>query len=68
MKNKELKGMSKEELGSKMIELRKELMKENAQIKSGTTPKSPGRVRNSKKTIARILTLLKTKEVTNKDE
>ena len=49
--------LNKEELKSKLIELRKELMKQNAQISTGTTPKSPGQVREIKKTIAKILSI-----------
>ncbi len=55
LRNKELKTMSKDELSNKLQDLRKELMKLNAQIATGTTPKSPGQVRNIKKTIAKIL-------------
>lgn len=66
MKKKELKLMSKEDLKSKLDDLKKELMKFNTQIATGTTPKSPGQIKNTKKTIARILTFLKTKEVEKK--
>lgn len=62
MKFKELKGMSKEELTSKQNELLVELMKENAQVASGTIPKSPGVLKKHKKTIARIKTALKQRE------
>ena len=62
MKKKELKLMSKEDLQSKLDELKKELMKFNTQIATGTTPKSPGQIKNTKKTIAKILSFLKTKE------
>ena len=55
LRNKELKTMSKDELSNKLHDLRKELMKLNAQIATGTTPKSPGHVRTIKKTIAKIL-------------
>ncbi|MFH0977959.1 MAG: 50S ribosomal protein L29 [Candidatus Woesearchaeota archaeon] len=61
--------MQKSELEAKLSELRKDLMKQNAQIATGTTPKSPGQIRNSKRTIARILTQLnreQTKEVATK--
>ena len=58
MKAKDLRAMSKQELGSKLEELRKEMIKHNAQISTGTTPKSPGQVRNIKKTIAKILTIV----------
>jgi len=49
--------MSKEDLNTKLVELKKELIKVNAQISTGTTPKSPGQVRQIKKNIARILTI-----------
>lgn len=62
MKIKDLRQMPKEELLNKLRELKKEIIKNNAQIATGTTPKSPGQVRQSKKTVAKILTLLKEKE------
>jgi len=58
MKTKQLRIMPKEELSKKMLELRKELMKENAQVATGTIPKNPGKLKVTKKTIARIKTLL----------
>ncbi len=61
LKNKEIQGMGKEELEEKLLELKKDLIKQNAQIATGTSPKSPGQVRMTKKTIARILTVLKSK-------
>lgn len=61
MKFKELKALSKDELEKKRTELRKELMKENTQISTGTSPKSPGKLRNMKKTIAKITMLLEAK-------
>ena len=57
MKAKELKAMNELDLESKMIELKKELMKINSQIAIGTIPKSPGKVREIKRTIAKILTI-----------
>jgi large subunit ribosomal protein L29 len=59
MKARDLKGMPKAELIAKLNELKKELVKHNAQIATGTTPKSPGQVKQTKKTIAKILTLIK---------
>ena len=61
MKMNNLTSMNVEDLNAKVKELRKELIKHNAQIATGTTPKSPGQVRQTKKTIARILTVLKQK-------
>jgi len=63
MKINDLRQMNNAELDEKLVELRKELIKHNAQISTGTTPKSPGQVREVKKTIAKILTIKKTKEV-----
>ena len=68
MKIKELRSISNEELKSKLIELRKELIKSNAQVATGTTPKSPGQIKQTKKLIAKILTLQKEKQETQKKE
>lgn len=64
MKAKELKLMNDLDLENKILELKKELMKVNSQIAIGTVPKSPGKVRAMKKTIAKILTIknMKTSE------
>lgn len=61
MKKKELKSKGREELEKQLEEMRKELIKLNTQVATGTTLKNPGQVRKVKKTIARILTELKTK-------
>lgn len=62
MKIKELRALGEKDLAQKLDETRKELLKVNAQIASGTTPKNPGQVKNYKKTIAKILMVLKEKE------
>lgn len=59
MKIKSLEGLSEDELKKRLTELRKELIKVNAQVAVGTTPKNPMQIKNNKKTVARILTLLK---------
>tara|TARA_Y100000310_G_C20029567_1_gene511161 strand:- start:259 stop:465 length:207 start_codon:yes stop_codon:yes gene_type:complete len=56
LKNSELNKMADKELQKRLTELRKELIKVNAQIATGTVPENPGNVRNIKKNIARILT------------
>ena len=61
MKAKELKVMNEPDLENKIIELKKELMKVNSQIATGTVPKSPGKVREMKRAIARILTVKRQK-------
>jgi len=63
MKVKELRTLGEPELKQKMTELYKELMKDNAQVATGTIPKNPGKLRLAKKTIARIKTLLAQKQV-----
>lgn len=57
MKFKELKKMDKNGLESKIVDLRKDLMKLNAQVATGTTPENPGKIRSIKKTLAKIYTI-----------
>ena len=59
MKTKDIKSMSKEKIESQLLELRRELIKLNTQVATGTTLKNPGQVKNIKKNIARLLTQLK---------
>ena len=63
MKIKELRYMDNASLNEKLTELKKELVKVNAQVAIGTALKNPGQVRVIKKTLARILTLSSEKEV-----
>ena len=58
MKFNELKSMSKEEIESKLKELKMELIKSNAQVATGTVPKNPGQLKQTKKAIAKIRQLL----------
>ena len=70
VKIRDLRNINKDELVKNLKELRMELIKSNAQIASGTTPKNPGQIKQTKKTIARILTIqkdMKKKEEGNKD-
>ena len=57
MKFKELQKLSDVELQKKMKETKIELIKLNGQVATGTTPKSPGQIKNLKRTIAKIHTL-----------
>ena len=57
--------MSKKELDNKLQELRKGLMKSNAQVASGTVPENPGSLKQMKKTVARILTVKAEKQEDN---
>ena len=61
MKKKDLKKTSPAELKKRLEELKKELMKYNAQISTGKVTESPGKVRLIKKTIARLNTFLNIK-------
>ena len=66
MKTKELKILNESELENKSLELKKELMKINSQIAIGTLPKSPGKIKEMKRTIAKILTVKNEKSNPNK--
>jgi ribosomal protein L29 len=66
MKFKELKAMPAEELKIKLNDIQKDLIKDNAQVATGTIPKNPSRIRLAKKSIARIKMLLAGKEVIKK--
>jgi large subunit ribosomal protein L29 len=63
---KDILNMNQEDLKTRLVELRKELIKENAQIAVGTTPKSPGYIKQLKKTIARIIQILNIKKEVQK--
>jgi len=63
MKGLDATKMSKEELKAKVLELKKELIKLNAQVATGTTPKNPRQIRTNKKYIARLLTAMRAKEL-----
>lgn len=49
--------MNESDMGNKMMEMKKELMKINSQIAIGTIPKNPDKVKNIKKTLAQIFTI-----------
>lgn len=63
-KFKDLKELSRDELLAKLSEIKKEIMKENAQIAIGTSPKNTGKFRESKKAVAKIMMLLNSKDAT----
>lgn len=68
MKIKELRQTTESELKNKMEDLKVELMKLKAQSKMGASPKSPGLIKKSKRTIARILTILNEKKSASKSD
>lgn len=56
MKKKEIQKLSKEDLEKKLTELRLELMTLQGQAATGTPPKNPGRIKQIKRIIAKLLT------------
>lgn len=62
IKKSEFENMSEQVLQEKLVDLKKELMKANSQRYAGTPPENPGRVREVRKTIARIYTKLSQKQ------
>jgi len=59
IKKKQIKEMSHDDLIKRLSELKLELSKDKGQIAIGGSPSNPGRVKEVKKTIARILTEIK---------
>jgi len=59
MKAKELRAMGKQELLDKMREIKTELSKEKGAVASGTKAENPGNIKQMRRTIARIKTILK---------
>lgn len=62
MKVKDIRSMDIESLKKKLEDLRKDMVKINAQVAIGTTPKNPGQVKAIKKTIAKIITIINEKK------
>ncbi len=57
MKFDKLKELSPADREKKLLEAKRDLLKLNGQAATGTAPKSPGQVKQLKKTIARLLSL-----------
>ncbi len=66
IKKTEFKQMNEKMLNEKLNDLKKEMIKVNAQIAIGTIPEKPGRIKEIRKTIARINTYLKNKQGVSK--
>jgi len=60
---KELRELQTPELNTRLKEFKKELLKLRIEVGAGTGTASSGKVRRTKKNIARILTLLNEREV-----
>ena len=55
----ELRNMSPEELGEELVNLKSELIRERGLVVSGGAPENPGRIKEVKRSIARIKTIQK---------
>ncbi len=62
IKKTEMKTMDETKAKAKLSELRIELMKLNAQVAVGSNVESPGRIRSTKRNIAKLLTLINSKK------
>ncbi len=60
---KQLRSTSKEDLLKQILELKKQLLKDNSQVLTGVSPKNAGKIKLMKKTVARIHTILGKGEV-----
>lgn len=61
----QFKTLSAEQLRQRLGEFKKELLKLNVQVATGANPASPGKLKQTKKNIARVLGELTQKEVSN---
>jgi large subunit ribosomal protein L29 len=59
LKAKEIRQMNPEERGKKLKELKEDLMHERGISAMGGSSPSPGKIRQIRQTIARILTIMK---------
>jgi large subunit ribosomal protein L29 len=58
-KLKELRSLGSQELKEKLQQLRNELSREWGAVAAHTRPENPGKIKEIKRTVARILTILK---------
>ena len=65
VKKKELQQLDYDGLKSKLEDLKKDLMKINAQRASGSSIENPGRIKHVRRTIARLKTYIKNKREEN---
>lgn len=63
IKKSELKNISKESIEGKMKELKKELMKYNSQRAVGTAIENPGKIKEIRRSIAKLLTIQNNKQL-----
>ncbi|MFH1306466.1 MAG: 50S ribosomal protein L29 [Candidatus Micrarchaeota archaeon] len=68
IRKREIHEMDSKSLEQKLFELRKELNSEKGMVAGGGRSQNPGRIRELRKTIARILTILSRREDLKKGE
>jgi large subunit ribosomal protein L29 len=59
LRSEEIRDMAEEEMNDKIFELRSELLSERSKIAAGGVADNPGRIKEIRRTIARILTIKK---------
>lgn len=59
VKAKEVRAMADDKRQKQLVDLKNELLKERAITSTGGAPENPGRIRELRRTIARILTIQK---------
>ena len=62
LRSEEIRGMSTEEMLERLKEFRAELARARATAAAGGSLENPARIRELKRTIARILTIIKEKQ------
>jgi len=68
MKVSEIRAMAVSEAKKQLAELRTELAKEKAVAAGGTRPENPGKIRSLRRNIARFLTVIRSKEIGEKED
>jgi large subunit ribosomal protein L29 len=63
LRMKEIRKMEGKDMDKNLKDLRLELSKERASINIGASAKSPGRVKEIRRTVARILTVKREREI-----
>ncbi len=57
LRKKDIRAMSSEDRGKKIVELRTELVRLKTMVKAGGSIDNPSRIRELRKTIARLVTI-----------
>ncbi len=57
LRNEEIRDMSPDEINEKLTELRNELLRERTIVAAGGAPDNPGRIKEIRRTIARMKTI-----------